>query len=323
MPRRIGILTGGGDAPGLNAVIRAVAKTLLLSQVEVLGIEDGFEGLLHDRVRRLSFDDVSGILARGGTILGTSNRGDPLRELDRAIGTYRKWELDGMVAIGGDGTLRIAHEFSKKGARIVGVPKTIDNDVAATHVTFGFDSAVSVAASAIESLHSTADAHRRIMVVEVMGRTAGWIALTAGVAGGADVILIPELKNDLDEVAEYIRERHRTRRFTLAVVAEGAGSGPRIGAELQKKTGYEARVSVLGHLQRAGQPTPNDRVLSTRFGCGAADLVLRGKWGRMVAVQRGQFTDVPLREVAGKVRRVPRDHELIRAARSVGTFLGK
>jgi 6-phosphofructokinase len=322
MARRIGILTGGGDAPGLNAVIRGVVKTLLIKGVEVLGIEDGFEGLIHDHARELSFDDVSGILSRGGTIIGTSNRGDPVKQLGAAMGNYRRWGLDGIVVIGGDGTLKIAHEFSKKGARIVGVPKTIDNDVAATHVTFGFDSAVSVAATAIESLHSTADAHRRIMVVEVMGRTAGWIALYAGVAGGADVILIPELKNDLDEVAEYIRERHKTRRFTLAVLAEGAGSAQKVGAELQKKTGYEARVTVLGHLQRAGHPTPNDRVLSTRFGCGAAELVLKGKWGRMVAVQKGRFTDVAIKDVAGKVRLVPRDHELIRSARSVGTYLG-
>ena len=181
---------------------------------------------------------------------------------------------------------------------------------------------MAVAATAIESLHSTADAHRRIMIVEVMGRTAGWIALYSGVAGGADVILIPELRNDLDDVAEYIRERHKTRRFTLAVLAEGAGSALRVGAELQKKTGYEARMTVLGHLQRAGHPTPNDRVLSTRFGCGAADLVLKGKWGRMVAVQKGRFTHVAIKDVAGKVRTVPRDHELIRAARSVGTYLG-
>ena len=322
MARRIGILTGGGDAPGLNAVIRAVCKTLLLHKVEVLGIEDGFEGLIHDHARPLTFDDVSGIISRGGTILGTSNRGDPVKHLASAMGNYRRWGLDGIVVIGGDGTLKIAHEFSKKGARIVGVPKTIDNDVAATHVTFGFDSAVAVAATAIESLHSTADAHRRIMIVEVMGRTAGWIALYSGVAGGADVILIPELRNDLDDVAEYIRERHKTRRFTLAVLAEGAGSALRVGAELQKKTGYEARMTVLGHLQRAGHPTPNDRVLSTRFGCGAADLVLKGKWGRMVAVQKGRFTHVAIKDVAGKVRTVPRDHELIRAARSVGTYLG-
>ena len=322
MPHRIGILTGGGDAPGLNAVIRAVTKTLLIRGVSVFGIEDGFEGLIHDAVRPLSFDDVSGILARGGTILGTSNRGDPVRHLGPAMKTYRKWKLDGIVAIGGDGTMKVAHAFSKHGARIVGVPKTIDNDVAATHVTFGFDSAVSVAAMAIESLHSTADAHRRIMVVEVMGRTAGWIALYAGVAGGADVILIPELSVDLDEVAEYIRDRHKTRRFTLVVLAEGAGSALKVGPELQKRTGYESRVTVLGHLQRAGHPTPADRILSTRFGCGAAELVLRGKWGRMVAVQKGRFTHVAISQVAGKVRRVPPDHELIRAARAVGTYLG-
>jgi 6-phosphofructokinase 1 len=321
--RRIGILTGGGDAPGLNAVIRAVSKTLLLRRVEVIGIHDGFEGLIHDRVQALSFDDVSGIIARGGTILGTSNRGDPVKHLAAAMGNYRKHRLDGLVVVGGDGTMKIAHEFSRKGARIVGVPKTIDNDVPATHVTFGFDSAVAVAAKAIESLHSTADAHRRIMVVETMGRHAGWIALYAGVAGGADVILIPELSLDFEEVSDYIRERHKSRRFTLVVLAEGAGSAAKVGPELEKRTGCEARMTVLGHLQRAGHPTPADRILSTRFGCGAADLVLKGRWGRMVAVQKGRFTAVAIKDIAGKVRHVPSDHELIRAARSVGTYLGR
>ncbi len=323
MVRRIGILTGGGDAPGLNAVIRAVSKTLLLKGVGVVGVEDGFEGLINDHCRELTFDDVSGILARGGTIIGASNRGDPLRRLKPAMDSYRRWKLDGLVCIGGEGTMKIAHEFSKKGARIVGVPKTIDNDVAATHVTFGFDSAVHCAASAVESLHSTADAHRRIMIVEVMGRHTGWIALYAGVAGGADVILLPELDNDFDEMAGYIRERHKTRRFTLVVVAEGAGQGLKIGAELEKRTGFETRMTVLGHLQRAGHPTPADRILSTRFGCGAANLALQGRWGRMVAVQKGRFTHVALKEVAGRIRHVPRDHELIRAARNVGTWLGR
>jgi 6-phosphofructokinase 1 len=321
VPSRIGILTGGGDAPGLNAVIRAVAKTLLLRGVTVIGIEDGFEGLVHGTGRPLLFDDVSGIIARGGTILGTSNRGEVLDRIPQAVRTCRRWKLEGIVAIGGDGTLKIAHEFEKKGVRIVGVPKTIDNDVASTHVTFGFDSAVHVAAQAVESLHSTADAHRRIMIVETMGRHAGWIALYAGVAGGADVILIPELPRDLGKAAAFIRRRHKSRRFTLVVLAEGAGKGAQVGADLERRTGYEARVMVLGHLQRSGAPTPADRILATRFGCGAAELVLAGRWGRMVAVQKGGFTDVALAEVAGKVRTVPPDHELLRAARSVGTHV--
>jgi ATP-dependent phosphofructokinase / diphosphate-dependent phosphofructokinase len=323
MTKRIGILTGGGDAPGLNAVIRAVSKSLLLRGAAVLGIEDGFEGLIHGRGRELSFDDVSGILARGGTILGTSNRGNPASQVRAGVETFRRWKLDGIVVIGGDGTMKIAHEFSRKGVRVVGVPKTIDNDVAATHVTFGFDSAVHCAANAVEALISTADAHRRIMVVEVMGRHAGWIALYAGVAGGADVVVLPELENDPEEMAAFVRERHKTRRSTLVVAAEGAGQSLRLAADLSKRTGIESRVMVLGHLQRAGHPTPADRILSTRFGCGAAELVLRGRWGRMIAVQKGSFTDVAIKDVAGKVRLVPRDHELIRAARSVGTWLGR
>jgi 6-phosphofructokinase 1 len=202
------------------------------------------------------------------------------------------------------------------------VPKTIDNDVAATHVTFGFDSAVAVATNAVESLHATADAHRRVMVVEVMGRHAGWIALYSGVAGGADVILIPEIKYDLGKVAAYVRERHKTRRFTLVVLAEGAGKAAAVGEELEKRTGYEARVTVLGHLVRGGHPTATDRLLATRFGHAAAELVLSGRFGRMVAIQRGGLTDVPLSEVAGKVRLVPLDHEFIRAGRAVGTHFG-
>ncbi len=320
---RIGILTGGGDAPGLNGVIRAVAKRLIRSGVEVWGLRDGFEGLLHGRVRPLGMDDVSGILSSGGTILGTVNRGDSGRRQAELMQGYRRLGLDGLVAIGGEGTHLIAHRLAGRGARIVGVPKTIDNDVAATDVTFGFDTAVHVATLALEALHSTAEAHGRIMVVELMGRSAGWIALHAGVAGGADVILIPELPHDLERVASYILERHKTRRFTIVALAEGAGSGAAVGRELEKRTGIESRVTVLGHLQRAGSPTPADRLLSTRYGSAAADLVLARRFGRMVALRSGRMTSVPLSAVAGKVRRVPPRHELIRVALGVGATFGQ
>ena len=319
---RIGILTGGGDAPGLNGVIRALTKKLLSSGVEVLGVLDGFEGLLHGRSRPLGPDDVSGILARGGTILGTANRGDSTRRMAECMETYRGWKLDGLVAIGGDGTLHIAHRFSKRGARVIGIPKTIDNDVAATDTTFGFDSAVSIAARSLEGLHYTADAHGRIMVVELMGRTAGWIALHAGIAGGADVILLPEIPHDLGRVADYIRDRHTRRRFTIVAVAEGAASGAAVGKELEKRTGIESRVMILGHLQRAGSPTPFDRVLATRYGYAAAELVLGRRFGRMTALRLGEMTSVPLATVAGKVRRVPRHHELVRVGLGIGTCFG-
>lgn len=320
----IGILTGGGDCPGLNAVIRSVTKKLIREgRARVLGIEDGFEGLIHRRVRELSFDDVSGILSRGGTILGTSNRGDPLAAAKGAMATYRRCGLEGIVAIGGDGTMGICHELATRGARFVGVPKTIDNDVLATDATFGFDTAVAVVAQAVDALHTTADAHRRIMIVEVMGRTSGWIALYGGVAGGADVILLPEIPVDLAAVAAAIRKRHRTRRFTIVVVAEGVKlPAPEVAKRLERLTGAETRVTVLGHLQRGGPPTPADRVLSTRFGVAAADLVLRGEWGRMVALRGAEIVSVPIADVAGKRKRVPPDHELIRAARSLGTHFG-
>jgi 6-phosphofructokinase 1 len=320
---KVGILTGGGDAPGLNAVLRGVVKTLARRGHQVWGVLDAFEGLVEGRGRPLAYDDVSGILARGGTLLGTSNKGDAPRRLREGLANYRRWGLDGLVAVGGDGTLRHAYALSRLGARVVGVPKTIDNDVAATDVSFGFDSALSVAAGAVEALHSTAEAHGRIMVVEVMGRSAGWIALYAGLAGGGDVLLLPELGFDLRRVAAYVRERHRTRRYTVVVVAEGAASGADVARRLSRLTGIESRVTVLGHLQRAGSPTPADRLLGTRYGVGAAGLVLAGRWGRMVALKAGKLTSVPLASVAGKVRRVPKGHELLRAARAVGTCLGR
>ncbi len=344
MPKRklkLGILTGGGDGPGLNAVIRAVVKKgISVHGAEFTGIMDGFEGLVERRWNRLGFDEVSGILSSAGTILGTTNKGDPFKYgtrgdvTDLVLRNFRELGLGGLVCLGGDGTMRIADGLARRGIPIVGIPKTIDNDVVGTDITFGFDTAVKVAADAVQILHATADAHRRVMVVEVMGRTAGWIALYAGIAGGADVILLPEIRSSLEIVKEHIRRRHLHRRFTIIVVAEGAAPegihreklhpgiiGTTLADKLER-AGIDSRVTILGHLQRSAPPTPYDRILATRFGAAAMDLVAAGKFRRMVAIQGGRTTSVPLGSIAGKVKRVgPRD-EMVRVARDVGTCLG-
>src|SRR5688572_13239247 len=285
---RFGLLTGGGDGPGLNAVIRAVVKKGIQDlDATFLGILDGFVGLVERRWKPLTYDTVSGILQQAGTILGTSNKGDPMMYGDRGnvlpvvLRHLKELRLDGLVCLGGDGTMRIAEGVSRRWNRIVGIPKTIDNDVVGTDTTFGFDTAFKVAADAVQILHATADAHRRVMVVEVMGRTAGWIALHAGLASGADIILIPEIQGSIERVTQFIRERHRSRRFTIVVVAEGAAPegidraalhpgiiGTTVADRIEK-AGFEARVTVLGHLQRSAPPTPADRVLATRFGAAA------------------------------------------------------
>lgn len=355
--RRLGVLTGGGDAPGLNAVIRAVVKAATNSQIEVIGLEDSFDGLIHpDRWRRLTPNDVTGILRIGGTILGTTNRGNPFaypmegadRTVDysaRVLETFKRLALDALIVIGGDGTLAIAYEFYKRGIPLVGVPKTIDNDIVGTTSSFGFDTAVSVATDAIDRLHTTAEAHHRIMVVEVMGRYAGWIALHAGVAGGADVILMPEIPFDLARVAERLRERERWgARFSIVVVAEGArskggtatlarearagaaerlgGIGARVAQALEELTGKETRSVVLGHLQRGGPPTSFDRILATRFGGKAVELVRRGEFGVMVANRPPDIVAVPLAEVVGKTKYVPLDYDLLATARAIGVTFG-
>jgi len=355
--KRIGVLTGGGDAPGLNAVIRAVVKTGSNAGLEVLGIEDSFDGLIHEgRMRPLTPKDVTGILRLGGTILGTTNRGNPFAypvetkdgRVDysaRVVENFRKHRLDALVVIGGDGTLSIAHQFVQQGIPIVGVPKTIDNDIVGTVSTFGFDTAVDFATEAIDRLHSTAEAHHRVMVVEVMGRYAGWIALYAGVAGGADVILIPEIPFDLNIVADRLKDRERFgARFSIVVVAEGAvpmggkvsliaegdaATAERIGGlsalcarELEKLTGKETRYVVLGHLQRGGTPTSFDRVLATRFGGKAVECLMRGEFDVMVASQPPDIVTVPLEEIGGKQKRVPPDFDLVRTARALGISFG-
>jgi len=355
--RRIGVLTGGGDAPGLNAVIRAVVKSAANVQCEVVGLLDSFDGLIEpDRQRPLTPKDVTGILRLGGTILGTTNRGNPFaypvktsegtRDYsDRCVETFRTLGLEALIVIGGDGTLAIAYEFHKRGLPVVGVPKTIDNDIVETSSTFGFDSAVSFATDAIDRLHTTAEAHHRIMVVEVMGRYAGWIALHAGIAGGADVILIPEIPFDLDRVAGRIREReHWGARFSIVVVAEGAkpvggdvsvatpasagaverlgGIGARVARDLERLTGKETRDVVLGHLQRGGAPTSYDRVLATRLGARAFELARDGTFGCMVASHPPEVVAVPLERVVGRMKHVPTDCDIVRAARAVGIALG-
>ena len=354
---KIGVLTGGGDAPGLNAVIRAVVKTAHNAGVSMLGLEDSFDGLIFQgKTRPLGPRNVTGILRRGGTILGTVNRGNPLLEpivtpdgtfnyAERVVDMFGRLGLDALVCIGGDGTLAISYEFHKLGIPLVGVPKTIDNDIVGTNSCFGFDSAVSFATEAIDRLHTTAESHRRIMVVEVMGRYAGWIALHGGVAGGADVILIPEIPYDPAKVAERILSRDRWgASFSIVVVAEGAhpkggemsvletaqgghverlgGAGMRCANELEKLTGKETRHVVLGHLQRGGAPTAFDRTLATRFGGKAVELLLNGEYGTMVANRPPDIVALPLAEVVGKTKTVPLDSDLIRTARALGVGFG-
>ena len=355
--KKIGVLTGGGDAPGLNAVIRAVVKAAYNSGVEVLGLEDSFDGLIYpEKSRLLTPRDVTGILRRGGTVLGTVNRGNPFVEPivtpegtfdygDRVTEMFEKNGLDALVCIGGDGTLAISYEFYKRGVPLVGVPKTIDNDIFGTTSCFGFDTAVSFATEAIDRLHTTAEAHRRIIVVEVMGRYAGWIALHAGVAGGADVILIPEIDYDLEKVAKCIRDRDAWgARFSIVVVAEGAvpiggshsvvqaarvgyverlgGAGMYCAQELELLTNKETRYVVLGHLQRGGQPTAFDRTLATRFGGKAVELLLKGQFGKMVANHPPDLVPIPLQDVVGKIKTVPLDNDLLTTARALGVCFG-
>jgi 6-phosphofructokinase 1 len=354
---RIGVLTGGGDAPGLNAVIRAVVKSAYNSGIECIGLEDSFDGLLEPgRSRVLTPRDVRGIMRLGGTILGTVNRGNPFGKSvqtsegartysDRCVEMFHKMGLQALVVIGGDGTLAIAHQFSERGIPIVGVPKTIDNDIVGTTNCFGFDTAVAFATDAIDRLHTTAEAHRRIIVVEVMGRYAGWIALYSGVGGGADAILIPEIPFDLTSVVERLRERDQWgAHFSIVVVAEGAfpkggklalleeaqdgrverlgGMGATVADALARLTKKETRSVVLGHLQRGGAPTPFDRVLATRFGAKAVELVKQGEFGNMVAFAPPDIVARRLENVVGKIKTVPSDSDLLVAAKALGVTFG-
>lgn len=364
--RRIGVLTGGGDCPGLNAVIRSVVKTAINDYGwEVIGIEDGFEGLIEPgKARKLTFSDVRGILPKGGTILGTTNRANPFEYVvdkpgpdntvervvvdvsDDVIRHAQELGLDALVVIGGDGSLRIAYELMQKGLAVIGVPKTIDNDLNQTEVTFGFDTALNTAMEALDRLHTTAESHHRVIVLEVMGRDAGWIALEAGIAGGADVILIPEIPYDLDAIAQKIRSRdQRGAKFSIVVTAEGAfpkggqpsylgerqpgamrrlgGAGAIIAAQLEACCNVEVRVTVLGHLQRGGSPTAIDRLLGSRFGNKAVHLIAENRMGYMVALRNDQIVVVPIQAVVAGQKFVPLDSDLIRTALGLDLCLGE
>ena len=358
--KRLGILTGGGDCPGLNAVIRIVVKAAHRDYgAETVGFLDAFAGLVQNRHRVLSVGDVSGLASVGGTILGTSNKADPfnhpivrngktVREdlSDQAIANFRKLELDALVVVGGDGTQSMAYRLSQKGLPVIGVPKTIDNDLAGTDRTFGFDSAVQCVSEALDKIHTTAMSHHRVMAVEVMGRYAGWIALAGGVAGGGDVILIPEIPYEIEKVCEAILNRRKWgRRFTLVVMAEGAkprggevtvrqrvedspdpirlgGCSVILTNEIEARTGFESRALILGHLQRGGSPTAFDRNLATRYGYYAVRFAAEGKFGQMVALRGTEMVPVPLTEAVGRLRSVPLDHPLILAARAGGASFG-
>jgi phosphofructokinase-like protein len=337
---KIGILTGGGDCPGLNAVIRAVVrKGVFTYEDEFVGFMEGWRGVLEDISMTLNLDSVGGILPRGGTILRTSRTNPSKRPdgIDRCLATLEKNNIEALIAIGGDDTLSVAQKLHESGAKVVGVPKTIDNDLGGTDYTFGFDTACNIVCEALDRVHTTAEAHNRVMVVEVMGRDAGWIALYSGIAGGADVILIPERPFDIDKVADSIRQRHeRGRYFSIVVVAEGAkfssesGHGPSVlqdmgkdefghvklggiantlAREIEKRTGYETRPVVLGHIQRGGSPSAFDRVLATRYGLGAIDMVHRSEFGCMAALRANKIVSIPLLEAISKNRIV--DDEMI------------
>jgi len=349
--RCIGICTGGGDAPGLNAVIRAAVKAAILKyKWKVIGIPDGFDGLIWpEKSRELTLKEVSGILPRGGTILGTTNRGNPFhyqtvengREVVRdisaeVIANTRKLGIDAVISIGGDGSQKIALGLFEKGMKVVGVPKTIDNDLCATEVTFGFDTALHTATDAVDKIHTTAESHHRIMLVEVMGRDAGWIALEAGIAGGAHVILIPEIPFTIENICNYVSQRATYGKyFTIVVVAEGIKLPPElkenrrsgavgnlIGNAIAATSHKEVRVSVLGHIQRGGSPSPFDRILATRFGVAAVDLIANGGFGKMVCLQQECICAVDIAQAVGKLKTVDPQGEIVRTARAIGISFG-
>lgn len=362
MSKTIAILTGGGDCPGLNAVIRGVVRSAAQKNWRVIGIEDGFDGLLSgQRIRELNNKSVRGILQLGGTILGTSNHGNPLNYpvekngethyidvSDRVIENFNQLGVDALIAVGGDGTLKIAQHLYELGLNVVGIPKTIDNDLKATDVTFGYNSAVGVVTEALDRLHTTAESHHRVMVVEVMGRNAGWIALESGIAGGADVILLPEIPFSIDRVCQAIRDRReRGGRFSIVVVAEGAfpsdgevvvqvahtdsrsgierlgGIGRFVEAELSRCSDMEVRTVVLGHLQRGGSPSPFDRILGSRFGVKAVDLIEQGQFGTMVSLRGRSVVATSIADAVGELNLVQPDGELVTAAEKLGIMLGR
>jgi 6-phosphofructokinase 1 len=359
--RNIGILTGGGDCPGLNAVIRATYKTLKDScDCRIIGIRDGYDGLIFDNCEEITPEMARGILAKGGTILGTSNKGNPMQYpveqadgtiqfvdySDRILETYNKYELEGIIIIGGEGSLYIADTLSRKGIKYIGVPKTIDNDIYGTDMTFGFNTAVQLATDAIDRIHTTAESHHRIMIVETMGRDSGFIALYSGIAGGGDVILIPEIPYSMDAIVKKLKDRYDVgKNFSIMVVSEGAkpvggevfgkenkkniydriklgGIGMKLADEIEKLTGFESRATVLGYLQRGGTPTSYDRILATRYGCAAARAFLEGKFGNMVALDGNDIVLRNVSENAGKKRLIELDSPLLKDAKNIGICLG-
>lgn len=360
MVKTIGVLTGGGDCPGLNAVIRAIVKVAIGKYgIKVMGFKDGYKGLVLYNYKELELSDASGILDKGGTILGTSNKDNPFKFIinhnesqdykdmsDVCIENLSKLGVDCLIAIGGDGTLTSARDFSRKGLKVIGVPKTIDNDLSATDMTFGFNTAVTTATEAIDKLHTTAESHHRVMILEVMGRYAGWIALESGIAGGADVIILPEIPYDIKKICDKVVERNRMgKNFSIIVIAEGAkplggdvsvskilkdspdplrlgGAGNRLADEIEKLIGIETRVTVLGHLQRGGHPTPYDRILSTRYGVKAVELAVEGKFGTMVSLHGNEIINVPIEEAVGKLKNVQPESNLIKTARNLGIGFG-
>lgn len=358
--KRIGVLTGGGDCPGLNAVIRAVAKTAINDYgLEVIGFQDGFKGLVEKNYLALELTNISGILHTGGTFLGSSNRDNPFRFYkringqdtfldlsDQAIDNMKTLDIQALVVIGGDGSLHIADEFADKGVQVIGIPKTIDNDLQSTDVTFGFNTAVNTASEALDRLHTTAESHHRVMILEVMGRYAGWIALDAGISGGADVILIPEIPYRPEFVIKKINQRYKQgKKFSIIVIAEGAyseggqmvvqkyvkeshdpvrlgGAGNKLAEEIAALSEIETRVTVLGHLQRGGSPVPYDRVLSTRYGVAAVDALMQGKFGSMVSLKGNRIVTVPIKDAISDLKKVDPQGEMVRAARGVGISFG-
>lgn len=351
-----GILTSGGDAPGLNAAIRGVCRTAMdIYGIKMIGFEHGYRGLIENKCRELQTGELSGILAQGGTILGTSrekpfkdkNWTDPTgpNAVDMIKDTYKKNKLDCLVVLGGNGTNTTGALLAKEGLNIIGLPKTIDNDIVETDITFGFHTALTVATDGIDRLHSTASSHNRVMVIEVMGHKAGWLSLYSGVAGGGDVVLIPEIPYDIHSIARHLEERARNgKTFSIVVVAEGALSieeakldkktykkqremmtssiGYRVAKEIEESTAIESRVTVLGYLQRGGTPVAYDRVLASQFGTAAANMLALGDYGKMVAMQDNDVVGVPLDRIANRIKTVPTDHRMLEAARDVGTCLG-
>jgi phosphofructokinase-like protein len=336
---RIGILTAGGDCPGINAAIRGVGKTAIVKYgMKLIGFSDGFIGLINKEYTELTEKDLSGILTLGGTILGTS-REKPFKSTGKKHEIkkpalikehYEQMGLDCLVCIGGNGTLKTAHLLSQEGLNVIGIPKTIDNDVWGTDITFGFDSAVNIATEAIDRLHSTANSHKRIMLIELMGHSAGWIALYSGVAGGGDVILIPEIPYKEEKIAEYLLHRvAENKPYSIVVVAEGVKNPGKersvahyLGKRISELTGLETRETVLGYIQRGGTPSPMDRVLATRYGTAAADMIADRDFGKMVALKNDEIVSIPLADISGKLKLVEPDNALVLQAQKMGTSFG-